>query len=463
MKVSVIVPVYNTSKYLRQCLMSLKNQTLKEIEIICVNDGSTDDSPQIIEEFVTGDDRFRAIHKGNSGYGHSVNMGIRAARGSYIGIVESDDFAEHNMFQNLYEAAEGNNADIVKGNYYSYYENSNIPAKLEEMLAAFPYDQVISPEEFPGVFGVHPSVWASLYKKSFLEKHDIWFQETPGASYQDIAFAFKVNASAKRVCLIKDAVLNYRVDNTESSVHNPHKIFCVCDELQEIERYIEIRAEAGAIEAKWLRKLRLLAGWIKFRNYMWNYTRLSLPYQYAFLIKVREELRAVRRQGYGADVWNAWEKETLAQMVDDPDAFFIMTAKDYEDSRLQMIPVLNHSFSVRCFQNLVSEFQEIYIYGAGKIGKSVWECLNEMRVGQNVYGFIVSEQGNNPEYLDGKPVMLFSEIQKQDSKAALMVVAVQKQHQYEVAWKLKTGGFKNILLVDEKMKSWICGNIGRKK
>ena len=89
------------------------------IEIICVNDGSTDSSRQIIDHFTASDHRFKAIHKSNTGYGHSVNMGIRAAQGQYIGIVESDDFAEPDMFRSLYNAAEKNRVDFVKGNYLS--------------------------------------------------------------------------------------------------------------------------------------------------------------------------------------------------------------------------------------------------------------------------------------------------------------------------------------------------------
>lgn len=455
MKISVIVPVYNTARYLRQCLQSLKAQTLEDIEIVCVDDGSTDDSPKIIEQFTAEDKRFRVIRKCNTGYGNSVNMGIRAAQGTYIGIVESDDFAEPDMFQNLYDAAERSNADFVKGNYNTYCESSLCPAAFEEMLGAFPYGQVISPKEIPGIFGVHPSVWASLYRKSFLKDNDIWFLETPGASYQDIAFAFKVNASANKVNFIRNAVLNYRVDNIDSSVHNPQKIFCVCDELKEIERYIEERAKAGAFDVEWLWELYRISSWIKYRNYMWNYMRLSLPYQYAFLMKVWEELKEIRQQGCELAIWNVSEKETLNQMVDHPDLFFKMTGKGYEDSRLSMIPVLNHSFSIRCFCELTAEFREIYIYGAGRIGQRVWGCLKKMNVGCRVKGFMVSEPGDHPERLEDKHVFVFSEVQKQDHKSALVIVAVHRQYQYEIASKLQAGGFKNILLIDEKLKSWI--------
>lgn len=114
--VSVLVPVYNVKPYLRQCLDSLKAQTLGSIEFVCIDDGSTDGSGEILDAYAAGDARFRVIHKANSGYGASMNVGLRAAQGKYIGIVESDDFADAGMFEALHEAAEAQQSDIVKSN-----------------------------------------------------------------------------------------------------------------------------------------------------------------------------------------------------------------------------------------------------------------------------------------------------------------------------------------------------------
>lgn len=116
--VSVLVPIYNVEKYLSQCLDSLCAQTLKNIEFICINDGSTDNSGNILEKYAKNDSRFKIITKPNSGYGDSMNVGLEAATGEYIGIVESDDFAEPNMFEKLYKAAKNNNLDIVKSNCF---------------------------------------------------------------------------------------------------------------------------------------------------------------------------------------------------------------------------------------------------------------------------------------------------------------------------------------------------------
>ena len=119
-KVSVIVPVYNVQDYLRECLDSIVNQTLKDIEIICVNDGSTDKSLSILEEYAKGDNRFIILSKSNSGYGHTINTGMSKAKGEYVIIVESDDIAFPDMLEKMCNAADNKKADIVRANYYDY-------------------------------------------------------------------------------------------------------------------------------------------------------------------------------------------------------------------------------------------------------------------------------------------------------------------------------------------------------
>ncbi|MBQ2406037.1 MAG: glycosyltransferase, partial [Lachnospiraceae bacterium] len=119
-KVSIIVPVCNVERYLSECLDSVIHQTLDDIEIICVNDGSTDNSLKILREYEKKDARIKVVTKDNSGYGNTMNVGIDAAKGKYIGIVESDDYVEKNMFERLYETAELYQSEIVKSDHYIF-------------------------------------------------------------------------------------------------------------------------------------------------------------------------------------------------------------------------------------------------------------------------------------------------------------------------------------------------------
>lgn len=105
-KVSIVIPVYNVEKYLRECLNSVCRQTLADIEIICVDDGSTDQSGCILDEYAAKDDRFQIIHKKNEGYGKAMNVGMAAVTSPYVGIVESDDLIASDMYEQLYQLIE---------------------------------------------------------------------------------------------------------------------------------------------------------------------------------------------------------------------------------------------------------------------------------------------------------------------------------------------------------------------
>ena len=200
-KISIIIPIYNVNKYLRECIDSIINQTLKNIEIICVNDGSTDNSLEIIKEYIY-DNRIIIINKNNSGYGDSMNQGLNIASGEYIGIVESDDFIDINMFENLYKITKKGDIDIVRSNFYLYWEKNKKEALNFKILKNL-YNKIFNPMELQNIFLVQPSIWAGIYKKLFLIKNDIKFLTTPGASYQDTSFFYKTLYKANKIFVQK--------------------------------------------------------------------------------------------------------------------------------------------------------------------------------------------------------------------------------------------------------------------
>ena len=237
-KVSILVPIYNVENYLEECLVSIEKQTLKDIEVICINDGSTDRSLEIIKEFMARDSRFKVVDKPNSGYGDSMNKGLEKAKGEYIGIVESDDFASEKMFETLYNLASKHDAEIAKSSAYFYWTDTN------KVLPMYSVDEnnlnkVISPtKDHSNIFYKIPSIWSAIYRRDFLQKHDIKFLPTPGASYQDTSFTFKSMLSAERVIFTDESLLYYRQDNMASSMNNAaKKAPAIWKELNEIEQF----------------------------------------------------------------------------------------------------------------------------------------------------------------------------------------------------------------------------------
>ena len=319
-KVSVLMPAYNVEKYIGECLDSVLGQTLKDIEIICIDDGSKDNTGRIIDEYAEKDNRLSVVHKENSGYGHSMNVALEMASGDYIGIVETDDFIEKDMFERLYTLAVDNNTDVVKTNYYDYYSEKPEKNKKSKTLdIAMMYNEVFSPKDNQRVFMVAPCIWSGIYRRDLIEDNKIRFTETQGASYQDTAFAFKIWACADSVLLVDEAYLHYRRDNESSSVNSPGKVFCICDEYDEIEKFITTTGKKQYEDVKNV---------IKFNQYRWNYNRLSLEYRYAFLLRIVAEFQPLRERGIlNSVLFDENRLEELNRILDNPQLYFKESSK----------------------------------------------------------------------------------------------------------------------------------------
>ena len=285
-KISIIVPMYNTAKYLRECLESLRMQSLKDIEIILVNDGSIDDTLLIATEYAKRDKRFRIIDKKNTGYGDSVNRGIERAKGKYIGIVEPDDFCDGEMFGRLYALAVENEVAIARGGYYLFSKDGT---KATHSTCLKSEGGVLSPLEDYEVFYEPPAIWSAIYEKKFLKKNKIEFLDTPGASYQDAGFHFKTLACAKRIAYIDEPLYYYRTDNPNSSVKSYKKTMAIVREFESIEEFIE------GLDNKGL--LMDYCQVAKFGRYHWNLMRLEERDAKEFIKFAKEEFKKEERIG----------------------------------------------------------------------------------------------------------------------------------------------------------------------
>ena len=227
--VSIIVPIYNVEDYLEECMDSIIEQSLKNIEIICIDDGSTDQSGLIIEKYARMDSRIKVYHNSNVGYGRTMNFGLSKSTGEFIGIVEPDDYISSDMFEKLYIAAKKNSVVFVKSNFKRFYgEKEN--RIFEEVLFSENkdyYNRVIIPREEPKVLFGTMNIWTGIYNREFLEKNSIRFNETPGASFQDNGFWFQTMTLAEKIYILDEFLYMNRRDNPNSSVKGTEKAFCV--------------------------------------------------------------------------------------------------------------------------------------------------------------------------------------------------------------------------------------------
>ena len=332
-KVSVITPIYNVAKFLPQCLDSLLGQTLQDIEFICVNDGSTDNCLDILNAYAARDSRIVVIDKPNGGYGHTMNTGIDAARGEYIGIVESDDWVDRDAFEKLYELAEAHgHCDIAKANHNVFVGNDK-PVPVEN----FPKnlcERTLSPLDSDGgqVLNSIPAIWSAIYRRDFLNDNGIRFLETPGASFQDTGFVYKSWIACNTFVLTHDAYLNYRLDNAGSSVQSVAKVLFVCDEFASIEEFLATKPNRfdkliGRVLAK------------KFDTYNWNYDRIAWEYREEFLDRIADEFTAplVARQ-LDPSVFKEGEFDRLLRIIEDPHSVYENDLREYRRNQIESIP-----------------------------------------------------------------------------------------------------------------------------
>ena len=219
-KISVIIPVYNVEKYLRECLDSVINQTLTDIEIICINDGSTDSSLDILNEYAQKDERIQIINQENKGAGVARNTGIDVATGDYLSILDSDDIFEPNMLEKLYNKSIATNSDIVICRCWNLDSKTNQLENIEYSLEKkyIPPKEVFNYKDIPKhIYGLCIGwSWDKLYKREFVLKHNLRFQNL--RSTNDMFFVFYSLVLAERISVIDDYLIKHRINtNTQLS------------------------------------------------------------------------------------------------------------------------------------------------------------------------------------------------------------------------------------------------------
>ncbi len=271
-KVSVIIPVYNLERYLHQCMDSIVSQSLKDIEIICVNDSSTDDSLKILEEYAQTDKRVQVITQENAGAGAARNNGMRRATGKYLSFLDGDDFFEKDLLEKAYEKAEQLGADFV------VYKSDQYHTEKEEFVQASwvvreaelpPYEPFTFRQMTMNVFKVFVGwAWDKLYNRDFVEQNHLFFQEQRTSN--DMLFVFSSLVLAKKIGLISEVLAHQRRD-AKDSLSKTRESSWMCF------YYALIALKNRLIEEGYYEELEK-----DFVNYalhasLWNYNTLSEP------------------------------------------------------------------------------------------------------------------------------------------------------------------------------------------
>lgn len=324
-KVSILVPTYNQENYLREALDSLINQTLQDIEILCINDGSTDKTPQILEEYRFRDKRIKVINKENSGYGATMNAGLANATGEYIGILEPDDFVKNTMYEDLYNLANKNDLDMVKSDFY-YYFSKKKQARHSGKIKKKYVGKVLNIKNDPTMIKIQPSIWSAIYKRSFLQENSIKF--------------------LNKLLFTNRAYVYYRQDNENSSVKSKDKVYCICDEWEEISRYLDKRPAIKEI----VNQIKLST---QFNAYKWNAIRIEKHFRDAFIDRYQETFKKYfDNSEIDDDFYNKVAKKELDLLLNDKKQFRAFV--DAEEVKKEKREKRQKQFSIRINPSRIS-------------------------------------------------------------------------------------------------------------
>lgn len=424
-KVSIIIPVYNVQDYLRECLNSVINQTITDIQIICINDGSTDNSLSIIREYEKKDSRILVIDKPNAGYGQTINCGLKKANGEYVLIIESDDFAEPNLVEKMYLKAKKYNADVVRTNYFEYDGKD----RYVEMLKGFEYDKAFSTASRPDVLDVNP-FYLYMCKKTYLDENNILLNETKGASYQDISYHFQVLFFAKRIVFLKDALLHYRVNRNESSINSNAKPFCVCDEFDYIWQIINNKYNINESLYKYIVRFQFTI----FRD---NYFRIASCYQYAFAIRWSEIIKKQKKHGWINDnMYESYEQNMICQLDKSADDLLKLYSK-YNYERI----TIPYDVFMKGILSYVSP-EKILIFGYNLNAEKINRKIKEVK-GVDISGYIVS---SSKMMVPNKNMITIDKLNKYDKDIFIIIAAKRQIVRNIYIQEIKKMGFDNIVI-----------------
>lgn len=254
-KVSVIIPVYNVEKYLRQCLDSILNQTLREIEIICVDDGSTDSSYDILQEYAKKDSRFVILKQQNAGAGIARNTGMKIAKGTYLSILDSDDYFELDMLEKAYLQCEKYNADmcVFRSDRFDSLTGKTEPIPWTIKQNVLPKTIPFSSEAiYPYIFQIFNGwAWDKLYRREFVEQTGLKFQGL--RSTNDAFFVFMATVQAQAITIVDNILAHHRENiKTSLSVTREKSWDCCWQAVSAIKQELHNRGQFTLVEQSFI-------------------------------------------------------------------------------------------------------------------------------------------------------------------------------------------------------------------
>lgn len=424
--VSVIMPSLNVASYIRESIESVLCQTLENIEILCVDAGSTDGTLEILKEYAQQDARIKLVRSEKKSYGYQMNLGIRLSQGKYIGIVETDDLVDKHMFEELFKVTEEKGLDFVKTDEWDFSVQEDgkkkkwyVPLTTQSRYHRF-YNQALCPGENLQVFTFTLHTWSGIYRRKFLLDNQIWHNESMGAAFQDNGFWFQTFMYAKRVMFLDKAYYMYRRDNPNSSIHHRGQIYAHRKEYFFLKNIIMHDAQ------KW-EKFCYIYSWARFESFFFDLERIAEEHQLEFCEKTGQDFSEALKKGEVEEslfLKEHWEE--LNAIAENPEQYYN-----------QRVPERN------ALLDKLAAFESIILYGAGIRGRQMFQFLTSRTPQFPVVCFAVTKKQEGELEVLGKPIYEIGDLRKYKESAAVLITT-SKTYQNEIMETLKQQNFRHV-------------------
>lgn len=431
-KVSVIMPSLNVAKYIKQCMESVLSQSLKEIEVLAIDAGSTDGTLEILKTYAQNDERVKVVMSEMKSYGYQVNKGIQLANGKYISIVETDDILAENALSKLYESAEEYSVDYVKGYFKYFYHNVNSGNVTNvKTLPQKEYDEnrgvvLLTPKKRPQLVLCDYYIWTGMYKREFLDT--IRCNETPGAAYQDIGFLLQVHSKANKAIYLDQLVYYYRKDNDNASCYNRKAFSYLVEEYSYVEELLSQLSKewTQVCRCKVFRQMKVRFMIMAESGEFWNEARKSI----SELINMLED--SIKNKNVNMKLLTDDEQMELANMIDDVNEYY-RSCEKRNDFRKKDVQYLCQK----------KDNKKIIIYGCGMWGRFLTSVLRTY-VENPVFAYCDSNENLWGTCIEGLSVLSPKEAVQKHSDS-LFVIA-NKNASKEIKENLLNWGVKENMI-----------------
>lgn len=401
--ISIVIPVYNIERYLNKCLDSITNQSFKEFEVICVNDGSKDKSLEILNQYAQKDSRIKIITQENSGSGSARNKGLENAKGKYVQFLDGDDYFEPEMLEKLYYLAEKHKADIAVCSSRKVDDDGNITESRNPNsplnLNLIPINKVFNYKDFPDdIFNLTGTMpWNKLYLREMLIKNNLCFPKLTGPD--DLCFVHSAIVCAERIIAIDDELINYRY-NRPGSV-----------QTYRANHTIDI-----------IRAFLFIKEFLISKN-IFNYVKKA--YESASNFSIRWEISLCNEEQY-----NTFLNQLKTEFPDN--------WKDFE-------PALDQkSITLEYLYNFI-ENKKVYLWGASNFLKNLLE--NEEKNNPNILGIIDKNEASWGKNF-GNYKIFSPEILKTNPADILVTIYNNHENAHKIIKKELNETFPNIKVLD---------------